>query len=108
MRFVENIIETEFNTEINGFDVCLQKNIDGFYILSSNTLLIKVWYLLPRYNGISFVDVYNSKNDENNLPIFELDYCGEILQELNIDDDEETLKYNLEIIVDYIRDYLEN
>ena len=106
MKFVENFIAAEINISLNNLEtVNVKRNIDNWYILSSNCL-----------NGIYFLKyAYDDDINFEYTQIFEmigvdeLTYLDECYSIIDIDDvDEETLKYNLTNIVNYIRDYLEN
>lgn len=106
MKFVENFIETDLNIYLDNLEtVNLKKNIDGWYILSSNCLM-GTYYLKYAYD----VDI----NFEY-TQIFELDECDTLIyldecdSTIDLDyDDEENLIENLKNICNYIREYLEN
>lgn len=109
MKFLENFIATEINISLNNLEtVNVKRNIDNWYILSSNCL-IGTYFLKYGFNSDDVNNVFEYTQIFEMVGVAELVYLDEFDSIIDIDDfDEETLKYNLTNIVNYIREYLEN
>jgi len=106
MKFVENFIAIELNISLDNLEtVNLQKNIDGWYILSSNCL-IGTYHLRYAYDvdiNFEYTQIFELNSEDT------LIYLDECDSTIDLDyDEEENLKENLKNICNYIREYLEN